>query len=77
VIDANEAALAAGVATGLQFSPATSEALQAALDRLNALWRDKPVWERMQLNGMASDVSWRGPAHHYVALYQSLLADNA
>ena len=77
VIDANEAALAAGVATGIQFWPATSRALQAALSRLSALWRDRPVWERMQRNGMAADVSWRGPASRYLALYQSLLADRS
>ena len=75
VIDANQAALAAGVATGIQFWPATSEALELALQRLLALWRDRPAWQRMQRNAMASDVSWRGPATRYVALYQSILAD--
>ncbi|HBK06051.1 MAG TPA: glycogen synthase GlgA [Acetobacteraceae bacterium] len=75
VIDANQAALAAGVATGIQFWPATPEALQSALHRLMALWRDKQAWERMQRNGMAADVSWRGPASRYVALYKSLLAE--
>ena len=77
VIDANEAALAAGVATGIQFWPATSQALQAALDRTSALWRDRPAWEQMQRNGMAADVSWRGSARRYIALYQSLLADRS
>jgi starch synthase len=75
VIDANEAALTAGVATGIQFWPATSDALQEALHRLLALWRDRPAWERMQRNGMAADVSWRASASRYVALFQSLLAD--
>ena len=73
VIDANEAALAAGVATGIQFWPATAEALRTALDRLNALWHDKPVWRQLQRNGMAADVSWHGPADRYLTLYQSLL----
>lgn len=75
VIDANQAALAAGVATGIQFWPATPEALEVALHRLLALWRDRPAWEQVQRNGMAADVSWRGPANRYVALYQSILAD--
>jgi starch synthase len=75
VIDANEAALSAGVATGIQFWPASPEALQAALHRLLALWRDRPAWQKVQRNGMAADVSWRGPASRYVALYQSILAD--
>ncbi len=73
VIDANEAALAAGVATGIQLWPATPEALQIALDRLQTLWRDKPAWAQVQRNGMAADVSWRRPAAQYVALYRSLL----
>jgi starch synthase len=77
VIDANEAALSAGVATGIQFWPATPEALQSALDRLLALWRDRPAWERVQRNGMAADVSWRGPAGRYAALYKSILAERS
>jgi starch synthase len=75
VIDANEAALVAGVATGIQFWPTTTEGLQAALHRLTALWRDRPVWDRVQRNGMAADVSWRGSATRYVALFEALLAE--
>jgi starch synthase len=75
VIDANEAALAAGVATGIQFWPPTAEALEAVLPRLLALWRDKAAWDRTQRNGMAADMSWRRSARRYIALFQSLLAD--
>ena len=75
VIDANPAALAARVATGLQFWPATPQALEDALQTLIVLWRDKPNWRRMQRNAMAADVSWRASANRYVALFQSLLAD--
>jgi starch synthase len=77
VIDANEAALVAGVATGIQFWPATPEALDMALHRLLEIWRDRPVWQRMQRNGMAADVSWRGSSTRYVALYRSLLAERS
>jgi starch synthase len=77
VIDANEAALAAGVATGIQFWPAAPEPLEVALHRLLTLWRDRPAWEQVQRNGMHADVSWRGPASRYVALYQSILADRS
>ena len=31
---------------------------------------------RLRLNGMRADVSWRGPARRYAALYRSL-AGNA
>jgi starch synthase len=75
VIDANEAALSAGVATGIQFWPTTPEALEEALHRLLGLWRDRPTWERMQRNGMAADVSWHASASRYVALFQALLAE--
>jgi starch synthase len=72
VIDANEAALAARVATGIQFWPATPDGLQWALQRLSMLWRNRPAWEQVQRNGMATDVSWRGPARRYIALYRSI-----
>jgi starch synthase len=77
VIDANEAALTAGVATGIQFWPVEPEALYDALRRLMSLWRNQPVWQRVQRNAMATDVSWRGPATHYATLYQSLMAGRA
>jgi starch synthase len=77
VIDANQAALTAGVATGVQFWPTTTEALQVALHRLMALWRDRTAWQCVQRNGMTADVSWRGSANRYVALYQSLLVDRS
>ncbi|MFY9778907.1 MAG: glycosyltransferase, partial [Candidatus Baltobacteraceae bacterium] len=74
VIDANEMALAAEVATGIQFAPPSREALEAALGRANALFRVPAVWKRLQLNGMRSDVSWRRPARRYAQLYRDALA---
>ena len=70
VIDANEASLAAGVATGLQFAPGQ---LRGALFRAAALWREKETWRRLQRNAMAADVSWRRPAKKYAALYKEIL----
>jgi starch synthase len=72
VIDANEAALAAGVATGVQFAPVTREALEHAIDRALVLWRDRDAWHRLQLAAMGSDVGWTRPARKYAALYRSL-----
>ena len=77
VIDANEVALAAGVATGVQFAPVTREALEGALLRTAALWRDRPAWRRMQANAMRTDVSWTHPARRYAALYKELLASRS
>jgi starch synthase len=72
VIDANEAATASGVATGLQFSPLSVDGLTHALDRALAIYRDPVSMRRMRLNGMRADVSWRGPARRYAALYRSI-----
>ena len=72
VIDANEAAIAAGVATGVQFSPNSVEAMVYALDRALAIFRDPATIRRIRLNGMRADVSWRGPAQRYAALYRSI-----
>lgn len=77
VIDANEAALAAGVATGVQFSPVTAEMLMAALGRTAALWADRPAWTRLQRNAMKADVSWDGPAAHYARVYRLAMDDAA
>ena len=73
VIDANEAAVDAGVATGLQFSPVTSEALGEAIQRAIMLYGREKDWRRIQRRGMKSDVSWDGSAKRYADLYASLL----
>jgi starch synthase len=72
VIDANDAALSAGVATGLQFAPPSPSALAYALDRAFTLYADDATMRRTRLNGMRADVSWRGPAKRYAALYRAL-----
>jgi starch synthase len=68
IIDANEMAMEAGVATGVQFSPPTAEAFAAALRRAEELFRDRDAWRTLQINGMKTDVSWRRPAQRYAAL---------
>jgi starch synthase len=72
VIDANEAALSAGVATGFQFSPVDEPSLQNALQRSASAFADKKLWARLQTNGMSADVSWDRSASHYADLYRQL-----
>lgn len=72
VIDANEAALATGVATGLQFAPTTVPALEAALDRLALLWADREAWARTQANALRAPVGWARSAARYGALYREV-----
>jgi starch synthase len=77
VIDASPMALAAGAATGVQFAPVNVPRLEEAIRRAARLYRDKPVWRRIQANGMAADVSWDEPARLYAELYRALIAERA
>ena len=77
VIDANEVAIAGDVGTGVQFGPVTSENLAVAIRRAKALFHNKPVWRRMQKNGMTVDVSWRNPARRYADLYRQVAKLNS
>ena len=74
IIDANEAALSAGVATGVQFLPVEAGALDHAIARAFALYADANIMRRLRINGLSSDVSWRHPARRYAALYAKLKA---
>jgi starch synthase len=73
IVDANEMAVARGVATGLQFSPVDWPSLSNAIRRAAILYSDRRKWKKMQTNGMATDVSWRRPAASYAALYRDLI----
>lgn len=73
VIDANPAALAAGVATGLQFDGVDYAGLSAAISRTVGLYRDPKVWQRLQRNAMACDFSWTASGRAYADLYRSLM----
>lgn len=73
VIDANVAALASGVATGVQFGPVDADGLAEAIRRTMELYRNPPVWKKMQRRAMKSDNSWASSAARYADLYASLL----
>jgi len=75
VIDANEMAIASGVATGLQFSPVNLTGFADAINRSKMLWPDRDLWRRMQQNGMAVEVGWSRPARRYAELYRSCLEE--
>lgn len=71
VIDANVAALATGVATGVQHGPG-EEALRHAISRTIALHANPATWRRLQRNGMAADFSWARSGAAYAELYVQL-----
>ena len=72
IIDANPAALAAKVATGVSFAPTTTDGLRRALARTFRLYANQKAWLGMQKQGMKSDVSWNKSAGVYAALYTRL-----
>lgn len=72
VIDASPMALAAGVATGVQFAPGSASALAAALRRTLGLIRAPDAWARIRANAMATDVSWGPSAKRYAALLRGI-----
>jgi starch synthase len=74
VIDANEAALRAGVATGVQLHSVTREGVVAGLRRAVKLHAQPAAWLNLQQAGMRSDVSWDASAARYAALYRELLS---
>ena len=76
VIDANEMALAAGVGTGVQFAPGHARARSSSrIDRAVALCaRPRRRGGGCSATAWPTDVSWRGPAKRYAALYRELVA---
>jgi phosphoglucomutase len=75
IIDANEAALAAGVATGILFDEVTPAGILGALSRTVALFEKPAIWEKLQRQGMQADFSWRRVGGLYATLYRSLRKD--
>ena len=74
VIDANEAAVAAGVGTGFQFAPGSGDALLHAVRRAVQAHSEPALWATIQRQGMKADVSWDRSAGKYVELYRALLS---
>jgi starch synthase len=72
VIDANPAAIAAEVATGVVFDAGTADALYEAIRKTVRLYRDEKLWKKIQRRGMKSDVSWEASAARYADLYATI-----
>ncbi len=74
VIDANTAALDAGVATGIQFNHVAADALTTAIGRAVSLYADRERWAMVQRRGMRADFSWAKSGRRYASLYRELLS---
>lgn len=59
-------------ATGFGFGPVDHSALAQALLIARTTYRDRPLWSRLQQNGMARDFSWDASAREYDRLYREL-----
>jgi starch synthase len=75
VIDANPAALTAGVATGVQMNTVAPEALAMAVSRTVELYADPRAWKQVQKNAMKADFSWGASGAAYAALYRQLIEE--
>jgi len=75
VVDATAVSLAEDTATGFVFDEATSQALNAAIDRAAELFPERPLWLQMMRRAMAQDFSWKAAAQKYAALYRELRPD--
>lgn len=76
VVDANLAALQAGVATGIQFSGVTYKGLAAAITRAITLYADAPAWRAVQKAGMQADFTWAQSGATYANLYREIIGDH-
>lgn len=73
IIDANDAAVHARAATGIQFNPINVGGLRHALQRAFKLHRRHRGWERLCRQAMKADCSWERSAAQYVEVYGRLL----
>ena len=73
VVDANEAAIAAGAATGFQFSPPDTYHLRKVIDRFSKIYAKPPQFKAIQRAGMKTDNAWSNSASRYIALYENLI----
>lgn len=74
VIDANHAALAAGVATGFVFDDVSARGLAGVIGRVCDAYDNPDQWHKMQLAAMRHPVGWETSAKAYVKMYETLTA---
>ncbi|CUU16216.1 Glycogen synthase ADPglucose transglucosylase EC 24121 CDS [Bradyrhizobium sp.] len=74
IVDIGESNTSDRDATGFKFAPVTVEALTGTLRKANTAFHNKATWRRLQLSGLATDVSWRNRAGDYAVLYRDLMA---
>jgi starch synthase len=64
----------AGTGTGFKFAEYSGRALVECVRQAIQYFADQRIWQRIQLNGMARDFSWRASAAEYAKLYAAAQA---
>ena len=70
IIDANSAALAAGVATGFLFNDVSKDSLIRSITHATNSFADRRAWRSIQEQGMRADFSWKRSGRQYADLYR-------
>lgn len=63
-------ALGKDTGNGYSFTDYNGYALTNAVERAIRDFHNKPVWKKIQMNGMSEDFSWRRSAEKYINLYK-------
>jgi starch synthase len=58
-----------GTGTGFKFVEYIGAAMMRSVRQALHLFMDERIWQRIQLNGMAKDFSWKGSAVEYASVY--------
>ncbi|MFY0595273.1 MAG: glycogen synthase GlgA [Cognatishimia sp.] len=74
VVDANVAALNAGVATGFKVYDLTADGLRGTLDRVFDVYQSPKRWQSMQRAAMKNAFDWDASAQDYADVYKALHA---
>ncbi len=69
IVDANHAAVSAGVATGIQCHEVSADGIISAVARFKNLYAQPKLWQGIQKAGMATDVGWTQSALAYKNLF--------
>lgn len=59
--------------TGFSFNDYSGYALELSVKRAIGDFHNKPVWKKIQRNGMLKDFSWKSSAEKYLQLYSSAI----
>jgi starch synthase len=63
-----------GTGTGFKFVEYSGAAMMYAVRQALHHYTDERIWRRIQMNGMAKDFSWKGPAAEYGKVYEAARA---